>query len=35
MEGLIITLGGSGIIGLFFLIWLYSKHPKNYPFYQL
>lgn len=30
MEGLIITLGGSGVIGLFFLIWLYTKPGKKW-----
>jgi hypothetical protein len=30
MEGLIITLGGSGVVGLFFLIWLYTKSGKKW-----
>ena len=30
MEGLIITLGGSGVIGLCFLIWLHTKPGKKW-----
>lgn len=30
MEGLILTLGGSGLIGLFFLIWLYTPKGKKW-----